>query len=138
MVKTKKAPAAWYIAGLHFLIAGFLIPLTAAVIGMFTFSLMFGLLAMLAFPVISIAATWFGVTYSGRLLRKIYVISNPKRVVILSTSYYIVLGAILVGANYAAPLAYITAITVFGGAVAFYVAGIRYLMNTEISSNSVH
>lgn len=75
---------------------------------------------------ISVAVLYFGITYSARRIRRIYVIDNAKKVVRLSTVYYLLVQllvgvpAILVSIVIIPPLAVLALIAIVVQLLLFY------------------
>jgi len=98
MARTRKQSLNWYIAATHYLTSGFFFPGLAALILAFIIIPLIGLKTLLLPPVYFlfilgswILGMWWGVMYSARHLNKWYIIKEKRKIVSLSTNYYIVL-----------------------------------------------
>ncbi|OGG50135.1 hypothetical protein A2763_01160 [Candidatus Kaiserbacteria bacterium RIFCSPHIGHO2_01_FULL_54_36] len=150
---TQKVSKDWYIAATHYLTAGFAIPfLISAAFTLATIpfigmdengNLVNGnaqTFMYFAPIIVGIIATWFGVMYSSRFLKKRYVIPDANRIIKLSTIYFAAIFLIfevwLVVSELYAPqmptsefLEYVGTDVLFGivGTYIFYAASVKYL-----------
>jgi len=147
MSKEPKKSAVWYIAATHYLTAGFAIPLIIGIALAFTVQPF--VTSEIAFRALSlvtiIVALWLGVMYSARYLKKAYIITDPAKVVKLSSLYFIVirggLTLAILGAGSASlgmdlgspgmPMLYAyTALELLAACIVFYVASKKYVQTS--------
>lgn len=138
MPKPKKNSADWYIATTHFLTAGFAIPLLGGLAFAYINALIFpqdGVLIRVAAFSEGVALVYFGVMYAAAYVNKTYVIRDARRIVTLSTTYYIVLGVVFFAVpllllsksgSIPAPDLFVAISSIIGVAV-FYFASKKYI-----------
>lgn len=96
-METTKQPASWYLAGLHFLTAGFAVPVligAAAFVLLYFVSFESIVLRLVISFVLAIFSTWLGVRYSARYIHETYRVDDAESIVVLSTIFLAVLSVI--------------------------------------------
>lgn len=92
----KKQASDWYLALTHTLTSGFVIPLLIGIVYAFAVAPFLGFEQQsssdaLLTVAVSLFSLWLGVMYSARYINASYVITDPSRIVNLSTIYFAVL-----------------------------------------------
>lgn len=145
---TPKRSSNWYIALVHFLIAGLAIPFFVGFIGsliiapLFITTSIFGSLSavlVIVFSTIILGplGTWYGTKYSASYLKRVYIIEDKDRIINLSIIYLVALPTLYKIYQVASgDLKGLSIVLNFLGliinAIIFYVFSKKYISKSEI------
>lgn len=148
----KKQAADWYLTLVHCSIAGFVVPfliMLAVVLVTFPFiafdsngnfiNLTTNIIVSIAMSLIGAVAIWLGVRFSAKYLKRKYVFTNPRRILNLSTTYFVgiwiavgFLSAVIIGTSDDPPMLSIDQIMsnvdMVVGALVFYFATKKHFL----------
>ncbi len=137
-MKEKKQSKDWYLAAIHWLIAGFAMPFLLILILGIPATLIIGIdnivLLKVIMSAIWILSLWLGVIYSAKYLAKTYIIKNSDNIVKIAAIYLAVFGGgfRLIGFSKGNTPASIIDLGFFVVEVAiFYILSKKYVKNTE-------